>query len=92
MSNSSSIDATAPSPLCPMPRLLRIRASARPPDEVGPNDYRACVHMSQGARARVVAAEFHARHYWVEIFDDGSGERLAGPFDPRAPYPSRVSF
>jgi hypothetical protein len=42
------------------------------------------------SRAAKIAAGFIKQGYWVEVFDDDSGEQLAGPFDPDERAPSFI--
>ena len=40
--------------------------------------------------ANRAARSFLRRGLWVEVYDDNTGELLAGPFDPDRPAPSYI--
>jgi hypothetical protein len=73
--------------------VLRIEVSKRNPSE---HDERGNLIVTHTTRSRSEAKK-HAlfclqRGYWVEIYDDASGELLAGPLDPDERLPATLSF
>jgi|LakMenE01Jun11ns_1017448.scaffolds.fasta_scaffold9955867_9 hypothetical protein len=68
----------------------RIDASKRNPTEAHVNDVAVSKSTVLRSRAAKIAAGFIKQGYWVEVFDDDSGEQLAGPFDPDERAPSFI--
>lgn len=68
----------------------RIDVSKRNPTEGDGNSLTASESTFMRRRAALIAAGFIKQGYWVEVFDDDSGELLAGPFDPDERTPSFI--
>ncbi len=72
---------------------FRVEASTSNPDERtgyergNLHDYGVTESRKQ---ARELTRAFWHGGYWIEIYDDRTGELLAGPFDPDAELPTYI--
>ncbi|MBV8248480.1 MAG: hypothetical protein JO200_08505 [Comamonas sp.] len=79
-------------PVAEMPRL-RVEASTSNPEERtgyergNLHDYSIAESRKQ---ARELARAYWHGGYWIEIYDDRSGELLAGPINPDAALPAYI--
>lgn len=69
---------------------FRINVSTADPSTDARNALADTAEASDRPTVNKVARNFLARGYWVEVFDNDSGELLAGPFDPDQPAPSYI--
>lgn len=71
---------------------FRIDASKRNPSEQHTDNLADSETAFTRARVEQIVCGFVKQGYWVEVFDDESGELLAGPFDPDARARVAVMF
>lgn len=70
----------------------RIDASKQNPSEDHRNNLADSETAFTRGRVEQIVCDFIKQGYWVEVFDDESGELLAGPFDPEARARVAVAF
>lgn len=69
---------------------MRIEARTGEPATAQPAELADTAITERRAEAARCAREFLRCGYWVEIFDEESGELVAGPFDPDGSEPAYI--
>jgi hypothetical protein len=47
-------------------------------------------HCPTRPKANEQVHRYHRAGYWIEVYDQASGELLAGPYDPDQPLPAYI--
>ena len=68
----------------------RIEASIQNPETQTGADPHDCFIVEARAKANFHAKNFWRKGYWVEVYDNSTGELLAGAINPDCAFPSYI--